>query len=68
MFPRPTIPRILPLGFIAVVGEFLWASKSSSGFPDRAAICDQARLRKVEMMRKRAESATESEDAAAPLQ
>lgn len=68
MFPRPTMPRMRSLGLMAVVGEFLWASKRRSGFPERAASWDQVRFRKVEMMRKRAESATESEDAAAPLQ
>lgn len=62
------MPRLWPRGFRAVRGEFWCASRNARGFWEIAAACDQARLRKTERIRKRVMSATDSEDAAAPLQ
>lgn len=68
MRPNPMIPRVKPLGLRDTGAKFLLASMNLSLSPERAAVLDQLRFRKTEMMSQIAASATDSVQAAAALQ
>ena len=57
------VPRVWPRGLRDTAAALVWQSLKVSGVRD--AVVHHWRLRKVERIRKRAKSATDSEDAAA---